>query len=143
VQDGPVIVACNYYSNYFVIELWSIGMPWATKSRGDNRLTVLALPADVKAQLIKNKALTRRSVTSQIVEALQRAWGTANQPGQVPIAGSIPGVPMRVGSYQAPPAVVPNPAMAAVGDLVVSGRYKGMISQHIPKGSSPGPQWNL
>jgi hypothetical protein len=113
-------------------------MSWATKSRGDNRLTVLALPASVKSTLIRNKALTRRSVTAQIVEALERAWG-GSQPGQVPPPGSVPGVPMRVGSYQAPPSVVPNPATAAVGDLVISGRYKGMVNQHIPK----VPEWNL
>jgi hypothetical protein len=110
-------------------------MPWATKSRGDNRLTVLALPADVKSRLLRNKALTRRSVTAQIVEALRLAWGpTGNNSFNPP-----PGVPMRVGSYQAPPTVVPNPATAAVGDLVVSGRYQGMIRQHIPK----VPEWNL
>jgi hypothetical protein len=114
-------------------------MPWATKSRGTNRLTVLALPAEVKATLVRNKALTRRSVTTQIVEALERAWGAQIVSGQVPPPGSVPGVPMRVGSYQAPPSVVPNPATAAVGDLVVSGRYRGMVSQHIPK----VPEWNL
>jgi hypothetical protein len=93
-------------------------MPWATPSRGDNRLTVLALPADVKAQLIRTKALTRRSVTCQVVEALRRDWGT-------PLTGPPPGVPVRVGCPETPAV---NPA----GDRVASGPYRGMRRQEIP-----------
>jgi hypothetical protein len=113
-------------------------MPWKNHSRGETELTVLALPSVVKAALIKRKALTRQSVTSQIVEALQDHWerraaaGTGSRPPQPP-----PGVPMPVGGYR-PPAVVPNPAVRAVGDLVVSGRYAGMRVQRTRTGPPDG-----
>lgn len=110
-------------------------MPWKTSSRRDSELTVLALPSDIKAMLINRKALTRQSVTSQIVEALQDRWdhaaaGTSYRPPCPP-----PGVPMPVGGYR-PPAGVPNPAVRAMGDLVVGGRYAGMRVQRIEGGKS-------
>jgi hypothetical protein len=109
-------------------------MSWKTPSRGDSQLTVLALPSNVKAQLIQRKALTRQSVTSQIVEALQHRWnGTAASPTGSPGTSyrqPPPGVPTPVGGYRGP-AVVQNPATTAVGDLITSGRYAGMRRQSV------------
>jgi hypothetical protein len=112
-------------------------MPWKNHSRGDTELTVLALSSDVKATLIQRKALTRQSVTSQIVEALRDRWSRA---AAGPVAGyrqPPPGVPMPVGGYQ-PPAAVQGPAVRAVGDLVVSGRYAGMRVQRTRTGPPDG-----
>ena len=66
-------------------------MGWKTESREGLQLTVLALPDHIKSQLIRRKALTRVSVTGQIVErssALEwlagaRVW----LPVSVPAAG--------------------------------------------------------
>ena len=109
-------------------------MGWKTESRKGLQLTVLALPDHIKSQLIRRKALTRVSVTGQIVEALERSW--SGSPGyQSPCPP--PGVPMPVGGYR-PPAVVPNPAVRAVGDLVVSGQYAGMRVQRTRTGPPDG-----
>ena len=64
-------------------------MPWATKSRGTNRLTVLALPAEVKCRLIQEKARTRKPFGQQICEALRAAWGPTFM-GQSQLSGSVP-----------------------------------------------------
>ena len=113
-------------------------MSWKSTARDGTELTVLALPSDVKARLINRKALTRQSVTSQIVEALQDRWdrATASNPVTRPPQPS-PGIPMPVGGYR--PAVVPNPAVRAVGNLVTGGRYVGMRVQRTgpPTGFDP------
>jgi hypothetical protein len=106
-------------------------MGWKTESREGLQLTVIALPDHIKSQLIRRKALTRVSVTGQIVEALERSWSGSPGPGSDYRSPCPPlGVPMPVGGYR-PPAVVPNPAVRAVGDLITSGQYKGMKVQRI------------
>ena len=62
-------------------------MPWKTSSRRYSELTVLALPSDVKAMLINRKALTRQSVTSQIVEA-SKTGGAGPVPEWGPVTGN-------------------------------------------------------
>lgn len=102
-------------------------MGWKTESREGLQLTVIALPDHIKSQLIRRKALTRVSVTGQIVEALERSWsGSPGYRSPCP----PPGVPTPVGGYRGP-AVVANPAVQAVGDLITSGQYKGMRVQRI------------
>ena len=80
-------------------------MSWAKYRRG--RHLSIAVPPEVKGQLIRRKALGQGGIGAQIVEALQYRWG--NQP-------------------LAPPAVVAYPA----GDRVASGPYRGMRRQEIP-----------
>ena len=71
-------------------------MSWGQHRRG--RHVSIAVPPEIKCQLIRNKALGGGGIGAQIVEALQYKWGT---------------VPM------APPAVIQNPAGL---DRVESGR---------------------
>jgi hypothetical protein len=115
-------------------------MSWKSTARDGTELTVLALPSDVKATLINRKAITRQSVTSQIVEALRDRWSCA---AAGPVAGyrqPPPGVPMPVGGYRGP-AVVANPTAPAV---ITSGPYKGMIQQPIVRPGDPRvPDWNM
>ena len=109
-------------------------MGWKTESREGLQLTVLALPDHIKSQLIRRKALTRVSVTGQIVEALERAWSGSPGPGSgYRSPCPPPGVPIPVGGYRGP-AVVANPATQAVSDLITSGRYAGMRVQGIGGG---------
>ena len=115
-------------------------MPWKTSSRRDSELTVLALPSDVKARLINRKALTRQSVTSQIVEALQERWRGAGAGVGAGYPCPPPGIPIPVGGYRGP-AVVPNPTAPTV---IASGPYKGMRQQPIVRPGSPRvPDWNM
>ena len=86
-------------------------MSWGQHRRG--RHVSIAVPPEIKCQLIRNKALGGGGIGAQIVEALLYKWGT---------------VPM------APPAVIQNPAGL---DRVESGRFKGMRSQPIDKTTIP------
>jgi len=74
----------------------------------------IQVPAEIKIQLIKNKALTGVGIGYQICEALRAKWGTRN----------------------GPPAVVPNPAPGTL-TKVEAGRYKGMRSQPIDPTNIP------
>ena len=104
----PGIYKCIYKG--FTIEGSNI-MSWGQHRRG--RHVSIAVPPEIKCQLIRNKALGGGGIGAQIVEALQYKWGT---------------VPM------APPAVIQNPAGL---DRVESGRFKGMRSQPIDKTNDP------
>ena len=86
-------------------------MSWGKYRRG--RLLSIAVPPDIKCQLIRNKALGGGGIGAQIVEALQYKWGSK---------------PMT------PSAVIQNPIDR---DRVESGRYKGMRSQPIDKTTIP------
>ena len=104
----PGIYKCIYKG--FTIDGSNI-MSWGQHRRG--RHVSIAVPPEIKCQLIRNKALGGGGIGAQIVEALQYKWGT---------------VPM------APPAVIQNPAGL---DRVESGRFKGMRSQPIDKTTIP------
>lgn len=92
-------------------------MSWAQHRRG--RHLSIAVPPEIKNQLVRRKALGEGGIGQQIVEALQLRWG--NRP-------------------PAPPAAVANPA---AGDVVASGPYKGMRSQPVtPSPANPVP-WRL
>ena len=94
---------------------------WAKYRRG--RHLSIALPAEMKNQLIRRKALGQGNMGQQIAEALTRMWGSVPTP---------------------PPAVIPNPAAPAVNDRISSGRYAGMRQQHIDRGSDRAAvPWNL
>ena len=86
-------------------------MSWGQHRRG--RHVSIAVPPEIKCQLIRNKALGGGGIGAQIVEALLYKWGSK---------------PM------APPAVIQNPIDR---DRVESGRYKGMRSQPIDKTTIP------
>ena len=86
-------------------------MSWGQHRRG--RHVSIAVPPEIKCQLIRNKALGGGGIGAQIVEALLYKWGSR---------------PM------APPAVIQNPAGL---DRVESGRFKGMRSQPIDKTNIP------
>ncbi|MGZ3391831.1 MAG: hypothetical protein ACXVCF_19860 [Isosphaeraceae bacterium] len=83
----------------------------------------IAVPAEIKNQLIRRKALGQGGIGAQIVEALQLRWG---------------GAPLS------PPAVIPNPAVTPA--VIENGPYKGMRHQPIrprDQQSPKIPQWNL
>ena len=86
------------------------------KKRSGGHLSI-QVPAEIKNQLIKNKATTGAGIGYQICEALKTQWGTRN----------------------GPPAVVPNPAQGTLSK-VDAGRYKGMRSQPIDRTNIP---WNV
>jgi hypothetical protein len=90
---------------------------WAKYRRG--RHLSIAVPPEIKSQLIRRKALGQGNMGQQIAEALTRLWGSVPTP---------------------PAAVVPNPAATAVNDQISSGRYAGMRQQHIPP---KVPPWNM
>ena len=83
------------------------------KNRSGRHLSI-AVPPEIKIQLIKNKATTGVGIGYQICEALKTQWGTRN----------------------GPPAVVPNPAPGTL-TKVEAGRYKGMRSQPIDRTNIP------
>ena len=85
---------------------------WGEKRSG--RHLSIQVPAEIKIQLIKNKALTGVGIGYQICEALRTQWGTRN----------------------GPTAVVPNPAQGTLSK-VEAGRYKGMRSQPIDRTNIP------
>ena len=102
---------------------------WGKYRRGKH--LSIAVPAEIKNQLIRRKALGQGGIGKQIVEALQQRWGVAPPPGAPPeyrysgaltphpAGGPYPGVPVRAGAYQPPPAVARNPAEGALSDLVL------------------------
>ena len=83
------------------------------KNRSGRHLSI-AVPPEIKIQLIKNKATTGVGIGYQICEALRAKWGTRN----------------------GPLAVVPNPAPGTLSK-VEAGRYKGMRSQPIDRTNIP------
>jgi hypothetical protein len=114
-----------------VISMWG-------KYRRGLHLSV-AVPPEVKRQLIRRKALGEGGIGRQIVEALEQRWATAPLPGRA--AG--PGTPLPVGGYRGRepvrggPAVVPNPAAS---NTITSGRYAGMkVQVQRTGGQSGGP----
>jgi len=91
---------------------------WGKYRRGKH--LSIAVPAEIKNQLIRRKALGQGGIGQQIVEALQLKWG--NRPLPQPD----------------PPAVVVNPA------VVGSGPYRGMRQQVVPRPKEPGyVEWSL
>ena len=108
--DGYVPRYIQMYLQVFTSEGSNI-MSWGQHRRG--RHVSIAVPPEIKCQLIRNKALGGGGIGAQIVEALQYKWGT---------------VPM------APRAVIKNPIDR---DRVESGRFKGMRSQSIDKTTIP------
>ena len=85
---------------------------WGEKRSG--RHLSIQVPAEIKIQLIKNKALTGVGIGYQICEALRAKW-------------------QGLGS---PPTVVPGP----VTHRIVPDRYAGMRQQKIDRTSLP---WNV
>ena len=79
---------------------------WGKYRRGKH--LSIAVPAEIKNQLIRRKALGQGGIGAQIVEALQLRWGGAPLP---------------------PPAVIPNPAVTPA--VIENGPYKGMRHQPI------------
>jgi hypothetical protein len=73
----------------------------------------IQVPAEIKIQLIKNKALTGVGIGYQICEALRAKW-------------------QGLGS---PPAVIPGPCQ--VTHSIVPDRYAGMRQQKIDKTNMP------
>jgi hypothetical protein len=111
---------------------------WGKYRRGQH--LSIAVPPEVKSQLIHRKALGQGGIGAQIVEALQQRWGGATPPGSTPHpTGGLPGVPVRAGAYQPPPAVARNPAEGALSDLVVRGRFAGMRQQRIEPAARKTP----
>jgi hypothetical protein len=94
---------------------------WGKYRRGKH--LSIAVPPEIKNQLIRRKALGEGGIGAQIVEALQLRWGGAPLP---------------------PPAVITNPAVTPA--VIESGPYKGMRHQPI-RPQDPQfpkiPQWNL
>ena len=82
---------------------------WGERS---GRHLSIQVPAEIKIQLIKNKALTGVGIGYQICEALRAKWG-------------------RLGS---PPAVVQGPILT---QRIVPDRYAGMRQQKIDKPDIP------
>ena len=83
---------------------------WGEKRSG--RHLSIQVPAEIKIQLIKNKALTGVGIGYQICEALRAKWGQQGSP----------------------PAVVQGPI---VTQRIVPDRYAGMRQQKIDRTSLP------
>ena len=74
---------------------------WGKYRRGQH--LSIAVPPEVKSQLIHRKALGQGGIGAQIVEALQQRWGGATPPGSTPHpTGGLPGVPVRAGATNHP-----------------------------------------
>ena len=84
---------------------------WGEKRSG--RHLSLQVPADIKIQLIKNRALTGVPIGYQICEALRAKWSGSGSP----------------------PAVVPGPCQAT--RPIVPDRYSGMREQKIDRTNMP------
>jgi hypothetical protein len=79
--------------------------------------TIVALPPDMKSQLIRNKLMGHGNIGEQVIEALKYKWGNLPIPA---------------------PAVVANPAP------LLTGRYAGMRQQVVHKPGDPKiAEWNL
>ena len=101
-------------------------MPWATYRRG-RRLTV-ALPPDIKNQLVKVKARGGPNIGQQIVEALRHQWGW--------VQGSTPAVTQ-------PALSTPRPQQPIVPGSTVYFNGQPYRLQKVVREGSRMPDWNL
>lgn len=111
-------------------------MGW-DKTHGRLRLTVLGLPAQVKSQLLKEKARGGGSITAQVCNALARCWQADGIMESPPVS-----IPPR---YYTPPQIYP-PRLPAVQEQGTPQVFHGVsavrpdayISQaSAPAGSAP------
>lgn len=120
---NPCLEDSGYVSQYLLVSfkmlliiVTIIGdyiMPWADHRTG--RHLSLQVPAEIKIELLKRKALTGAPVAYQICEALRAKWDGAG----------------------APPVVVPGPCQST--RPVLPGKYAGMREQKI----TPPSPWKV